>query len=140
MQHVLKDYLDDFAIVYIDDIMIYSRTFEKHIEHLKKIFQCLQEANLMVKFRKCKFCVPNIEFLGHVVGRDGLQADPKKIEKMKNLPSPTNLTELRAALGLLSYYRKFVKHFSKIAKPMTELLKGDKKFMWTERCQEAFDK
>ena len=139
MNEVMGEYLNDFVVVYIDDIMVYSRTFEKHIEHLKKVFRKLQEANLMVKFRKCKFCEQNIEFLGHIVGRDGLQVDPKKIEKMRNLPPPTNITELRSAIGLFTYYRRFIEWFSKYTKPMTELLKKNKKFEWTEECQKAFD-
>src|SRR3989337_1989222 len=108
MNHVLREYLYKFAVVYIDDILIYSKTFEKHTEHLEKIFKKLQEAELMIKLKKCKFCESNIEFLGHVVGRDRLKPDPGKIEKIKNLKEPTNLTTLRGVLGLFSYYRKFV--------------------------------
>ena len=88
----------------------------------------------MVKFRKCNFCLANIGFLGHIVGRDGLQPDPKKIEKMKNLPSPQTLTQLRAAVGLFSYYRKFVPQFVKIAKPMTELMIKQQEFKWNEEA------
>ena len=116
MNKVLEGYINKFVVVYIDDIMIYSKTFEEHIEHIKKVFQRLIEANLMVKFKKCKFCLRNIEFLGHIVGSDGLQVDPKKIEKMKKLPVPKNLREVRGVMGLLGYYRKFVPNFSTIAK------------------------
>src|SRR5579859_492510 len=94
MNKVLDSYINKFVVVYIDDIMIYSRTFEEHIEHLEKVFQRLIEANLIVKFKKCKFCLQNIEFLGHIVGKDGLQVDPKKIKKMKKLPAPRNLREV----------------------------------------------
>src|SRR2546421_3442906 len=139
MNHVLKEYLYEFAVVYIDDILIYSKTFEEHMEHLEKIFEKLKEAELMIKLKKCKFCESNIEFLGHVVGRDGLKPDPGKIEKIKNLKRPTNLTTLRGVLGLFSYYRKFVKNFTRIAKPMNELLKKDNEFKWTEKQQEAFE-
>lgn len=129
MNKVFKDYLDDFVIVYINDILIYSKTYEEHLKHIRMVFDKLKEANLAIKLKKCKFCVPNIEFLGHVVGRDGLKPDPNKIKKMKELKAPTDLTSLRAALGLFSYYRKFVKYFSKTAGPMTELMKKDKKFI-----------
>ena len=139
MNKVFKDYLDDFVIVYIDDILIYSKTYEEHLKHIRMVFDKLKEANLAIKLKKCKFCVPNIEFLGHVVGRDGLKPDPNKIKKMKELKAPTDLTSLRAALGLFSYYRKFVKHFSKTAGPMTELMKKDKKFIWSDECKEAFE-
>ena len=139
MNKVLKEYLDDFVIVYIDDILIYSKTYEEHLEHLEKVFERLREANLMIKLKKCKFCMPNVEFLGHIVGRDGLQPDPTKIDKMRNLKPPVDLTTLRGALGLFSYYRKFVKGFSTVAKPMTELLRKDEPFIWNEKRQRAFD-
>src|SRR5579864_4727319 len=93
----------------------------------------------MVKFKKCKFCLQNIEFLGHIVGKDGLQVDPKKIEKMKKLPTPRNLREVRGIMGLLGYYRKFVPNFSKIAKPINQLLKKDEEFKWMNKQQLAVD-
>src|SRR5579864_4050312 len=102
--------------------------------------ETLWVANLKTKPFKCHFCLPNIHFLGHVVGRDGIKPDPEKIEKVKNYPVPRNLTELRAALGLMSYYRKFIKDFSKIARPMLTLLKKDTPFEWTNKQQNAFDR
>ena len=100
----------------------------------------LRNANLQIKLKKCYFCYPNIHFLGHVVGRNGIQVDPEKIEKVKNFPVPKNLQQLRAALGLFSYYRKFIKDFSKIARPMLELLKKDVPFQWDQKKQTAFDR
>src|SRR6266542_327103 len=94
----------------------------------------------MIKFRKCNFCLANIGFLGHIVGRDDLQPDPKKIEKMKNLSSLQTLTQLRVAVGLFSYYRKFVPQFAKIAKPITELMTKRQEFKWNKEAQEAFEK
>ena len=85
MNEILREYLDEFVIVYIDDLLIYSKSYEEHIEHIRKIFEKLREVNLMVKLKKCKFCMPSIEFLGHIIGKDGLQPDPTKIEKMENL-------------------------------------------------------
>ena len=93
----------------------------------------------MIKLKKCHFCLPNITYLGHVVGRNGLQPDPSKIDKVKNFPIPIDLTSLRSALGLFSYYRRFVPGFSKIAKPLTQLLKKEEPFFWTETQQKAFD-
>ena len=90
-------------------------------------------ANLKIKLKKNKFYFPNIPFLGHIIGRDGIQPDPENIEKVKNYPVPTDLTSLQGALGLFSYYRKFIKGFSKIAKPMNELLKKDIPFKWTSK-------
>src|SRR5947207_7700406 len=89
--------------------------------------------------KKGFFCFPNIAFLGHIVGRNGISPDPTKVEKIKNFPEPTNLKELREALGLFSYYRKFVKDFSRIAKPLLILLKKDTSFEWTNKQQNAFD-
>ena len=95
---------------------------------------------LKIKLKKCHFCLPSLSFLGHVIGRSGIQPDPEKIAKVKNFPTPTNITQLRAALGLFGYYRKFVKDFGRHAKPMTELLKKDKPFKWEKRQQDAFDR
>ena len=139
MNEILKDWLDEFVVVYIDDIMIYSKTFEEHLEHIEKILKKLREVNLMLKLSKCKWGERNIEFLGHVVGNDGLKPDPRKIDKIKNLPIPTTQKGVRSVLGLCGYYRKFVKGFSKIAKPLNELLKKGKQFEWTESQQKAFE-
>src|SRR5215212_5634613 len=139
MNHILQDYIGKFVAVYLDDIIIYSKTFEQHIDHVKQIFRALQTATLKIKIRKCFFFLPNIAFLGHIVGRNGISADPAKIEKIKTFPIPNNLKELRGALGLFSYYKKFVKDFSKIAKPLHGLLKKDIPFIWGEKQQKAFD-
>jgi hypothetical protein len=126
MNRVLQEYLGQFVAVYLDDVIIYTKgSYEQHIDHLRQVFESLRQANLKIKMKKCFFCFPNLHFLGHVVGRDGIKPDPDKIEKVKNYPEPTNLTELRSALGLFSYYRKFIRDFSKIARPMLNLLKKD---------------
>jgi hypothetical protein len=140
MNYILQNFLGKFVLVYLDDVIIYSKgTFEMHVDHLKQVFETLRKANLKIKLKKCYFCLPNIHFLGHIVGRDGIQPDPEKIEKIKNFPVPTNLTQLRSALGLFSYYRKFIKDFSKIAKPMLTLLKKETPFNWTDKQQQAFE-
>lgn len=141
MNRVLQEFLGDFVAVYLDDVIIFTKgTFEQHMNYLQQVFEALRITNLKIKLKKCHFCLPNIHFLGHVVGRDGIKPDPGKIEKVKNYPIPTNLTELRAALGLFSYYRKFIKDFSRIAKPMNVLLKKDIPYVWTEKQQTAFDR
>ena len=140
MNYILQDFLGKFVAVYLDDIIIYSTTFEQHLDHITQIFQTLRNANLMIKLKKCYFCLPNIAFLGHIVGRNGIQPDPSKIEKVKNFPIPTDVSSLRSALGLFSYYRKFVKDFSRIAKPLNQLLKKDIPFEWAEKQQNAFDR
>jgi len=140
MNKILKEWLYEFAVVYIDDIMIYSRTFEEHLEHIEKVLDKLREVNLMLKLKKCKWCEQDIEFLGHIVGRGGLRPDPNKIDKIKKLKIPKNVKDVKAVLGLCSYYRRFVKGFSKIAKPLNQLLKKDQKFEWGEKQQESFEK
>jgi len=104
MNYVLQEYIGKFVAVYLDDIIIYSKTFEQHIDHIKTIFKALRKAILKIKLKKCYFCFPNISFLGHIVGRDGISVDPAKVEKIKNFPELMNLKDLRAALGLFSYY------------------------------------
>ena len=139
MNELFRDYLDEFVVIYIDDILVFSKTFEDHMRHLQIVFKILKEANLMIKLKKCKFCEPNIEFLGHIVGRDGLKPDPSKIEKIKNLKSPKNVKDVRSILGICSYYRKFVKNFSKIAKPLNQLLRKNQLFQWSEKEQKSFE-
>ena len=140
MNYILHDYIGIFVNVYLDDIVIHSKgSFEEHIDHLRQVFQTLRRANLKIKLKKCFFCKANIEYLGHIVGQDGIQMDPKKVEKIKNFPVPHDLKSLRGALGLLSYYRKFIKDFSKHANPMNKLLKKETPFVWTEKQQKAFD-
>src|SRR3954447_6462071 len=139
MNYILQKFLGKFVAVYLDDIIIYSTTFEQHIDHIRQVFEALRSATLKIKLRKCYFCFPSISFLGHIVGRNGIAPDPTKVEKIKNFPEPTNIKDLRGALGLFSYYRKFVRDFSKIAKPMLNLLKKDAPFTWGEQQQKAFD-
>jgi hypothetical protein len=132
MDKTLKEYIGEFVTVYLDDIMIYSKSFEEHIEHIEKVLMKLKEINAVIKLKKCEFGKRNIEFLGHIVGKDGLQPEMKKVKKIKNMKRPENVTEVRSFLGLCSYYRKFIKDFSKIAKPLNNLVKKDNKFEWKE--------
>jgi predicted aspartyl protease len=105
MNRVLQDYLGTFVSVYLDDVIIHSKgDFELHMDHIQQVFEKIRRANLKIKLKKCFFCFPNLHFLGHVVGRDGIKLDPSKIDKVKNFPVPLNLNQLRSALGLFSYY------------------------------------
>src|SRR5947199_7325606 len=115
------------ATVYLNYIIIHSKTFEQHLEDINEVFEKLRDARLMSKESKCEFCAPEIKFLGHIIGKDGRKVDPNKVEKVKNYSRPKNISQLRGFLGLASYYRKFIKDFSKKVKPMTKLLEGMKR-------------
>ncbi|GJY07241.1 reverse transcriptase domain-containing protein [Tanacetum coccineum] len=138
MNRVCKPYLDKFVIVFIDDILIYSRNEKEHEEHLKTILELLKKEELYAKFSKCEFWINTVKFLGHVIDSSGIHVDPAKIEAVKNWASPTTPSEIRQFLGLAGYYRRFIKGFSKIAKPMTELTQKNQKFDWGEEQEEAF--
>src|SRR5581483_1613593 len=139
MDYVLRDIRNEFVMVYLDDVIIYSKTFEEHMIHIKEVFNRIREANLRLKAEKCCFAEKELQFLGHVVGQEGVKPDPEKIEKVVNYPSPTNLRDLRGALGLFSYYRRFIENFSQVAEPLYELLKKDAPYIWTDRQQKSFD-
>ncbi|GKG12505.1 putative reverse transcriptase domain-containing protein, partial [Tanacetum coccineum] len=136
MNRMCKPYLDKFVIVFIDDILIYSRNEKEHEEHLKTSLELLKKEELYAKFSKCEFWINTVKFLDHVI--DGIHVDPAKIETVKNWASPTTPSEIRQFLGLAGYYRRFIEGFSKIAKPMTELIQKNQKFNWGEEQEEAF--
>ncbi|GJR68967.1 putative reverse transcriptase domain-containing protein [Tanacetum coccineum] len=126
MNRVCKPYLDKFVIVFIDDILIYSKNKQEHEEHLKLILELLKKEELYAKFSKCEFWIPKVQFLGHVIDSKGIHVDPAKIESIKDWASPKSPTEIRQFLGLAGYYQRFIEGFSKIAKPMTKLTKKKK--------------
>jgi len=138
MNRVFKPYLDNFAVVFIDDILIYSRTLDEHTHHLRIALDVLRRNELDAKFSKCEFCLEKVAFLGHVVSSEGVSVDPQKIEAVTNWPRPKNPTEVWSFLGLAGYYRRFVHDFSKIATPLTNLTRKVTKYEWTEKCEEAF--
>ncbi|GJS17151.1 putative reverse transcriptase domain-containing protein [Tanacetum coccineum] len=138
MNRVCKPYLDKFVIVFIDDILIYSKNKEEHEEHLKQILELLKKEELYAKFSKCEFWIPKVQFLGHVIDSEGIHVDPAKIESIKDWTSPKSPTEIRQFLGLAGYYRRFIEGFSKIAKPMTKLTQKKVKFEWGDKQEAAF--
>nr|GFA43738.1 putative reverse transcriptase domain-containing protein [Tanacetum cinerariifolium] len=138
MNRVCKPYLDKFAIVFIDDILIYSKNKEEHGEHLKTILKLLKDEKLYAKFSKCDFWLNSIQFLGHVIDSSGIHVDPAKIEAIKSWSAPTTPTEVRQFLGLAGYYRRFIKEFSLIAKPLTKLTQKNKPFIWGNDEEKAF--
>jgi hypothetical protein len=138
MNRICKPYLDKFVIVFIDDILIYSRSEREHAEHLRTILGLLKKEQLYAKFSKCDFWIHTVQFHGHMIDRNGIHVDPSKIEAVKNWPTPTTPTEVRQFLGLADYYRRFIEGFSKIAKSLTELTQKNKKYVWGENQEKAF--
>ena len=104
MDKILRPFINNFVVVYLDDITIYSKTFEQHLEHVQSVFQTLREANLKLNLEKCYFFLNDIKFLGHEIGKDGIKTDQRLTDKVKNFPTPTTLKQLRGFLGLASYY------------------------------------
>ena len=138
MNRVFKDYLDQFVIVFIDDILVYSHSMMEHAEHLRIVLNQMKDKELYAKFKKCEFWLEKVAFLGHVVSKDGISVDPSKVEAVSNWARPTTGTEVRSFLGLAGYYRKFVEGFSKIASPLTNLTRKNVKFQWTDSCERSF--
>nr|GEZ81515.1 putative reverse transcriptase domain-containing protein [Tanacetum cinerariifolium] len=138
MNRVCKPYLDKFVIVFIDDILIYSRSEEEHEAHLKTISDLLKKEKLYAKFSKCEFWLKEVQFLGHMVNREGIHADPSKVESEKNWKTHESPIEIRLFLGLAGYYRRFIENFSKIAKPLTLLTQKNKTYVWDDKQDEAF--
>ena len=139
MNRVFRPFLDQFVIVFIDDILIYSRSEVEHEEHLRLVLQMLRDHQLFAKFTKCEFWLPEVRFLGHVISGDGIAVDPAKVEAVLDWEQPASVTEIRSFLGLAGYYRKFIQDFSRIATPLTHLTKKGVQFVWSSQCQEAFD-
>ncbi|KAL0439017.1 UNVERIFIED_CONTAM: Transposon Tf2-12 polyprotein [Sesamum latifolium] len=139
MNKTLQPFLDQFVIVFIDDILIYSRSPKEHEQHLRTVLQILREKQLYAKFSKCEFWMEEIAFLGHVVSKEGVQPDPAKVRAILEWEPPKNVSEVRSFLGLAGYYRRFVKDFSVVAKPLTNLLKKNTPFNWNDRCAQSFE-
>ncbi|KAG8477207.1 hypothetical protein CXB51_030530 [Gossypium anomalum] len=140
MNRIFRLYLDRFVVVFIDDILVYSRDEEEHAEHLRTVLQILREKQLYAKFSKCEFWLREVGFLRHIVSAEGIRVDPSKISAIVNWSPPKNVSEVRSFLGLAGYYQRFVQGFSMIASPMTRLLQKDVKFEWTDECQQSFNR
>ncbi|PRQ41877.1 putative nucleotidyltransferase, Ribonuclease H [Rosa chinensis] len=138
MNDIFKDHLRKFVLVFFDDILIYSKSLEEHLQHLAVVFSKLEEHQLKVKMSKCTFGAKSVEYLGHVISEKGVAVDPEKIEAIKNWKKPMSLKGLRGFLGMAGYYRKYVKNFGIIAKALTNMLKKDN-FVWTLEAETAFE-
>jgi hypothetical protein len=138
MNSVFMPELDKFVVVFIDDILVYSKNKEEHVGHLHVVLQRLREHRLYAKLSKCDFWLKEIKFLGHTISQAGIAVDPDKVQEVMNLKPPTTVRLIRSFLGLAGYYRRFIPDYSRIAKPITELLKKEAKFVWGQKCEDAF--
>lgn len=140
MEQVLEGLQWKAALVYLDDVLVFGNTFEEERSRLEEVLRRLRVANLKLSPKKCTFFQPEVPFLGHVVGREGVRTDPLKVSAVRDWPVPTNVAEVRSFLGLCSYYRRFVPKFATIAVPLHQLTEKRARFLWDEACQMAFDK
>jgi hypothetical protein len=138
MNLVFMAELDKFILVFIDDILIYSKNKEDQAKHLHIVLQRLRDHQLYAKFSKCEFWLDSVNFLGHTISSEGIAVDPSKVQEVIDWKSPTSVHQICSFLGLAGYYRRFIPDFSIIAKPMTELLKKGVKFVWSEKYEKSF--
>jgi hypothetical protein len=138
MNGVFREYLDKFVIVFLDEILTYSKSEEEHENHLRMVLQVLRENQLYEKLSKCSFYQNIIHYLGHIIYEEGIAVDPKKIEAIEGWRTPKNVMEVRSFIGLDGYYRSFIAGFSRIAHPITSFQRKGKKFQWTKECEKRF--
>ena len=129
----------NFAMGYLNDIIVFSKTEEEHLQHLEEIFTRLRKFGLKMKREKCSFFKKHIQYLGHLVSEGGFEPLPEKLESIRKMPAPRTAKEVKQFLGLIAYYRKFVPCFTDISRPLTKLTRHDVKFKWTEQCTKAFN-
>jgi hypothetical protein len=138
MNHVLREFIGKFVVVYFDDILIYSKYFDEHIDHIRQVLTVLRAEKLYGNISKCTFCTDRVVFLGFVVTAEGIQVDEDKIKAIKDWPVPKNVSQVRSFHGLAGFYRRFVKDFSTIAAPLNNLTKKDVPFVWGDEQDRAF--
>ena len=138
MHKVLQPYLDQFVVVFVDDILIYSQSKEEHEDHLRIVLQALRDHQLYAKFSKCEFWLNEVKFLGHVMSASGVLIDPEKVKTVMSWERPKSVFKIRSFLGLVGYYKRFIEDFSRLAAPMTRLTRKGVKFEWNDLCKKAF--
>jgi hypothetical protein len=139
MNHVLRPFIGKFVVVYFDDILIYNKTLDEHIQHIRCVLAVLREQKLYANLEKCTFCTDKVVFLGFVVSGQGVKVDDEKIKAVREWTPPQNMSQVRSFLGLAGFYRRFVKDFSTIAAPINELTKKEVPFKWGEAQQKEFE-
>ena len=140
MNRVFRPHVDHFVVMFIDGILVYSKDRENHDTHIRVVLETLRKEQLYAKLSKCDFWLNEVSFLGHIVSKEGIRVDAKKIEVVVEWKPPRNVTEVHSFLGLVGYYRRFVKGFSMTPAPMTRLLQKNVKYEWSEKFQRSFDK
>ena len=139
MNHVLRECLGKFVVVYFDDILIYSRTIDDHVMHVRKVLEILRVEKLHANLKKCSFCMDRVNFLGFVVSSNGLEVNVEKVKAIREWPTPTNISQVRSFHRLASFYRRFIKDFSSIAAPLNEIVKKNVGFNWGDAQEHAFN-
>jgi transposase InsO family protein len=139
MHHIFDEKIGKYVLVYLDDILVYSKTPEEHVQHLRKVLEVLRQQKLYCRLHKCHFNREEISYLGHLVSKTGIKPDPEGIEKVQNWPVPKCVKHVQQFLGLSNYFRKFIQGYSKLATPLTNLTRGDVPWSWTDKCQNAFE-
>ncbi len=130
--------ISDFVLVFIDDILIFSKTAEEHVEHVKIVMDVLRQNSILIKMSKCSWGQTELPYLGHIVSKDGIKVDPKKIEAVSSWPEPTNLNEIQQFLGLTNFFRKYIQGYTNLTMPLTVLLKKNTPYDWNTACEIAF--
>ena len=138
MNHVLRTFIGKFVVVYFDDILIYSKSFDEHVKHIRQVLDELRKEKLFANLEKCSFCTDHVVFLGFVVSAKGIEVDESKVKAIKDWPAPTNVSQVRSFHGLAGFYRRFVRDFSTIASPLNELTKKGVEFKWGNSQEDAF--
>jgi hypothetical protein len=140
MDNIFNKYLERFVVIFINDILVYSKMEEEHDEHLRIVLQTLRKHKLYTKFDKCDFYHKEIQYLGHFISSEGIVVDPKKIKSIMEWVVPKDVANIRSFMGITDYYRRFIEGFSKVAYPITSLQKKGTKFNWSQKCQDSFNK
>ena len=140
MNHIFREQIaEGYVVVYLDDILIFSKYAQDHERHLDEVLGILEQNKLYAKLTKCDLNKPELLYLGHILGRDGVRVNAKKVQAVKEWPVPRSLHDVRCFLGLTNYYRKFLQGYAQRARPLTDILRGKTAFQWSEICQKAFD-
>ena len=140
MDDILRPFTNSFVVVYLDDILIFSQSWEEHLHHIRQVLQTLRQHKLCANLEKCTFGMTEVQYLGYIIDEQGVHVDPAKVQVIWDWPSPTTLTELRSFLGLANFYRRFVFGFSHISWPLSQVTNSGakEKFFWSESQQKAF--